>query len=144
MSANSINYAVYDLTTGAILRMGLCANNAAAINHSYTPSLNEGFYTGQVSPQSNYLPDGVLAALNAYVITANKTTLLSNGVDSITFSGIPAGSVCRIVVPSYAITPAKVVVNDGTLIFKTYAAGNYTIEITEPTYEVYTLNFQTS
>ena len=141
--ANSINYAVYDLTTGAILRIGLCANNATAINHSYNPSLNEGFYTGAVS-QGSYLPAGVLAALNEFIITASKNTLLSNGVDIISFTGIPAGSVCSVVVPTYATAPAKVTINDGVLVFKTYAAGNYTVQIDEPTHEVYTLNFQTS
>lgn len=141
--AGSINYAVYDLTTGAILRIGLCANNSDAINHSYNPSLNEGFYTGAIS-QASYLPDGVLAALNEFVITASKSTLLSNGLDSISFTGIPVGSVCSVSAPAYATAPDNVTINDGVLVFKTYAAGNYTIAIVEPTHEVYTLNFQTS
>lgn len=144
MSASSLNYAVYDLTTGAILRVGVCANRADTIIVCYSPTLNEGFYTGYVSPQAEYLPDGVLTALNEFVITASKTTLLSNGVDSITFSGIPVGSVCSVSVPSYATAPAETVINDGVLVFKTYAAGDYTLEILEPTHEVYTLNFQTS
>lgn len=64
-------------------------------------------------------------------ISVDKTAMLANGVDKVTFSGIPTGAVAKFGVPADqgVIPVADTTINDGTLVVTTKIPGDYTVLI---------------
>lgn len=134
----TIQWSVYDNATGEILRTGYAMTLEQAQLQATTPgtsviTVGSDPVTQKVDVSSQY--PGIVSktpmSSGATQISASKTTLTANGVDSVTISGIPNGASCQIEVPANQgiADIAPFTISDGSLVLTTTVAGTYTINI---------------
>lgn len=116
-----IPFYIYDTGNGRILALGSYderGDGAAA----------RAVAAGTINPTTEYAPGGVKTARPTVTsITLNKTTIVGNGVDTCTFSGIPTGAQVAIYKDQDFLPRAVGVITDGTLVLTVDAVGSYAI-----------------
>lgn len=134
--------AVYDLQTGEIKSTGGIQFDAdmkdVQINAALAPwggfevcGLYEGVETA--SPETQYIAvlDGVavLADRSPLIVEVDKTTLVADGIDSITLTGLP--DPCDIIIddPDPLVETSEETVTGGGFVFVADDPGVYTVEV---------------
>lgn len=117
----------YELSTGRIVMTGFCPSSAL----SYQAETGYGIIvdTAGVSSDDSHIVSGAVLAKNPQSVTVSKTSMTADGSDSVVFGSITNPSSCVIEVPVDAVGIAPFTITDGTLTFKTFVPGVYTITI---------------
>lgn len=119
------NFYLYESTTGRVLATAIYNNEgdgAAAGTRIIA--------VGEIKPSTEYAPGGVKTQRPVVAMAINKSTVVANGVDSVTITLIPVGAKVSIFKDQDALARAIVTVNDGTLIATFDTPGLYTLFIT--------------
>lgn len=134
-----VSFTVFDAVTGQILRSGVCRDTLVSAQAD----------TGEVAIQaaSNDLtqyvddPQGTpsLASKTNPGVTQDKASVLSDGVDFVTFGSVPLDAVISVVDPEGVLTEYA---HDGTLEYSTELTGSYQVSITGVTYLTQELTFE--
>lgn len=116
----NVRFLHYDEATGEIFGSGHCAESGLAANSALYPDL--GFMVGAAdlaTQMVDVLADPpALVARPVFPVTASKTTILADGVDSMTFSLVPVGTTVTLLKsPDYS--QASEVVMTGSTSVKT-------------------------
>ena len=127
-------YAIYDTTTGNIVRKvtvtpGQNTDTAAANCDSGQTYL---LVAGDFDPALYYIdtagPTLTLRVLLNTVATWSATTVVADGISTITLSGLPNPSTIQVInSPLDVALIHDFVVTDGSLVFATSSVGSYTI-----------------
>lgn len=141
----SIQYTVYNTSTGAIIRTGTALTEVQARLQGNTPGTNVTIIGSDPATQiidttpttgdpgtKNRLP----MVVNGVQISATKSTIVADGTDSFTISPIPSGAIYVVDVPSgvgIASIPSATI-TDGSLIVTTTVAGIYKVTIKYSTF----------
>jgi hypothetical protein len=118
-----LQFFIYDTATGRVLGVGTYderGDGAAA----------RGVAVGTINPDVEYAPGGVKTArpvFNLLTLLLDKTTLVANGVDMATISGIPNGTVVEVFKDQDVFPRGVATVTDGSLQLRVDAAGVYRI-----------------
>lgn len=116
------NFVVYKTTTGEILRTGRAPDDMLTIQ----AGAGETVIEGTANDATQYVAAGVVTNKPPMGCTINKTTMLANGVDSATISGVPNPTTARVSGP--ASSTATVI--DGTLQLTFDLPGTYKVALT--------------
>ena len=111
-------FTVYD-SSGMILRSGICQEDmvsyqAQSPEESVIPFMSDG--------SSQYVVDGDIAERPDSPVTVDKITFLGDGLDAVTLSNVPVGSVVSIGSQVHTV-------DDGAVEFATYLPGSYAIKV---------------
>lgn len=112
-----MRYTIYD-AAGRILRSGFKAVGAPGLGagESMTPE--------RYDDAEWYFVADVVTARPDSPITLDKTTVEADGVDTVTFSNVPAGTQVRVMGPSQSV----ITVDDGTLSITFDDVGQYAVK----------------
>ena len=116
-----INFYYYDTATGRVLATG-------SYNEIGDGAAARALASGIIDPVREYAPGGVRTArptFNLATLLLDKSTILANGVDSATFTGVPAGTVAKVFKDQDTLPRGVTTVNDGTLVLRVDTAGVY-------------------
>lgn len=135
----TVKWTVYDSTSGEILRTGEAMTVAQANLQGNTPGTKVVVVGSDPVAQkvdiSNPSAPVVSARLpmtvNGTQISASKTSIIANGIDSATISPVPNGATYLLTVPSgLGIAEYPIgTINDGSLVLTTTVPGIYTLLI---------------
>ena len=128
------NFIIHD-SLGQILRTGSCPDSMVV--DQLQPG--ETAIEGTANDVTQYIVSGVVTNKPALGSTIDKTTIIGNGVDAATISGLPNPTAVS-VVGGGATTQATVI--DGTLALTLNLAGNYkvTLRAVNKLTQEYTIN----
>lgn len=151
----SIQYTVYDTTTGQIIRTGTAMTEASARLQGSAPGTSVTLVGSDPATQVvDVTPIGVDAStlprqlmhVGATNTSVNKTTITADGVDKIIISPIPVGAKYDIYLPTNLglAQPPDGVVNDGTLALTTTVPGIYSVKISFQTQQDFEVTFNAS
>lgn len=87
---------------------------------------NALLHTGELDGETHYLPNGIPTERPAHAVTADKTTILANGEDIATISGIADPAIVEIAGPA-SFSPFEL--TGGVLEFSACIPGDYEIRI---------------
>jgi hypothetical protein len=146
----TIQFTVYNDTTGEIVRTGTAMTEASARAQAGPGTRVTLVGSDPVVDKVTITPigtDGSKTArtpmtVGAAQIAANKTTMTANGVDAVTISNIPNGATYTVDVPKdQGITPiVGGTISDGILSVTTTVAGLYVVTIKNGTNLDFTVN----
>lgn len=114
------NFIIYD-STGFIIRVGSCPETMVDLQKQGS----EFVLAGEANLYNDYILNGVVTARPTQSTSITGTTLLANGVATVTISGILNPTVVNTIVPPGANANNTIVVTDGTLVFSTTYPGTY-------------------
>jgi hypothetical protein len=127
----NIKFAWYDPVTGAIPRVGHCAEPSLPTNEALYPEL--GFILGEAVPETHKVDvtatPKVIVARPTFSLTISKTTITADGTDSTTISGIPAGTLVKLLETGDFPESAETV-NTGSTTLKTVYPVPHTLRFT--------------
>lgn len=115
-------YVLFDPATGRITQSGICDDAAFAVLQ------NAIEVSGPVDDSMWYVVAGALAPRQPFPGAWDRTTIVANGSDVATLSGVPAGLQMR-------VAADVLVINDGILEVSAALVGRYTVEILDPRYQ---------
>lgn len=101
-----------------------------------------GYVTGEFDGTSHYIPDVLLPVVSPKLvntITEDKSTITSNGIDSVIISNIPVGSELTTTSPDNIENIDLVIVNDGVVNIVANDTGTIEVELLKFPYTLYTL-----
>lgn len=129
----TVQYTVFDTSTGEILRTGECMTVAQAQLQGSTPGTSVLTVGSDPTSQVVQDPGGFPGIVNKppSPMSADKTSIHADGVEQLTISSVPIGSVARFTVPDnqgFAAVPDQTV-NDGSLAVTTTVIGTYVIRV---------------
>jgi len=115
-------FIVYEDTTGKIIRRGKCHPDAVSAQASETgeSSLET---LGLIDADTNYVSSSVVTSRASNPATLSGSTIIANGVDTLTLSNIPNPTTVKITGP----ISSEVEVTDGTLDITVDEPGAYTL-----------------
>lgn len=116
-----LNLYFYDTATGRVLGTG-------SYNEVGDGATARALVVGLIDPATEYAPGGVKTARPTFsTVVADKLSFLANGVDGVTFTGVPANTVAKIFKDQELLPRGITTVNDGTLVLRAEAAGVYRV-----------------
>jgi len=148
----SIQYTVYDTTTGAILRTGTALTEASARLQGSKPGTsvtlvgsdpaNEIIDVNPIGIDPSTLPRQNMQ-VNGTATSVNKTAITANGVDTIVISPVPNGAAYDIYLPANLglVQPPDGIITDGQLILTTTVRGIYSVKVSFQTFLDFTVSF---
>ena len=118
---SNVNFIQYNSTTGRVLHSGTCPSSTLHLQDV------EGLVTleGIGSIKADYVDAGVVKAKTSFNLTLNKTTVTADGVDTITSSNVPLGTILRFDGETYEI-------DDGELEITLDVVGVYQLRLDYP------------
>lgn len=138
-----MNFVVYNTSTGAIQRSGMCPASEVGLQAASGESVLEG----SANDLTQYVSGGSLSSrpLLSTVATWNKTALSPNGTDQATLgSGLPNPTTISITPPpNLGISPiADQIVTTGSFSFTTTVMGDYVVTARSFPYQDYTVTIK--
>jgi len=132
----SERYVVRDTTTGEIMRTGSCPASLVS-SQAGTGEVSE-VNIDNVDDVTNYydITSGEYKTKLNFTITQDKTQIADDGIDTVVFSNIPAGTLVIV------RKSGEYVVNDGILSYKSDIPGKKEFIIINHKYETTTLDVE--
>lgn len=118
-----INFYIYDAATGRVLGVG-------AYDERGDGAASRTLVVGTINADTEYAPGGVKAprpTFDLLTLALDKETILANGVDTATLSGVPVGTLAKVFKDQDTFPRAVTTVNDGALLLRVDTAGVYRI-----------------
>ena len=123
------DFYVFEELTGRILRKGTCSDELVVAQ----AGLGEKAFEGNVDFDLYYVDvtiwPYVLTAKTTCPATISSTTILADGVETVSIDSIPLDTTIVFAVPSGADEIEPMIVDDGTLTFSCAIAGEYTFTL---------------
>lgn len=116
----TVRYAAYDVASGEITRIGTCREDDLALQGTIIAPVGDF-----VRDSTHYVSAGVVTPKTASAAIIDKTTIVADGVDTATISGLPNPSLLD-------VNGSEVTVTDGTLELTTSLPGSYVIRLRNP------------
>lgn len=148
----TIQFTVYNGTSGAVIRTGTAMSEATANAQAGPGERVTLVGSDPVSDVMSVTPIGTaptkltrLPMKNGSNVTTavNKTTIAASGGDLLTISNVPSGATYAVEVPKDKGVEAIAggTVNDGTLSISTTVAGVYSVTLKSGNFLDFTVNF---
>jgi len=115
-------YTIYKTDTGRVVKIHIGVESGLANN----VNADEGHYEGEFDAASTYFPDGEPVLRPDNPAQLDKTSIVADGVDVATLSGVPVGAVVTL---SAVGVLERVTVDDGVLEITAELPGDYTVSI---------------